>query len=213
MSCDLYRHFDGDGTLLYVGISLSAMGRLSGHRHHSEWFELIRTVTIEKYPSREEAEEAEKRAVLTERPVYNIAHSLSSVQYHWPRVFKSLEGGKYENLESLAVDLNIPDEALKEIFGKLKYGMTETGCAGILSVFHEFKNHVKFYKAKQRVNTRRYLSPREINEMSISPWRLHDFGGALNFSVRHPDENFTLYRSDVRRIAAARNVKTRNKGT
>jgi hypothetical protein len=26
--CDLYRHYDKDGNLLYVGISLSALGRI-----------------------------------------------------------------------------------------------------------------------------------------------------------------------------------------
>src|SRR5438067_656371 len=36
----LYRHFDADGTLLYVGISLSALQRLRGHRA-AEWIDRI----------------------------------------------------------------------------------------------------------------------------------------------------------------------------
>ena len=70
----LYRHFDGEGRLLYVGISLSAVTRLAQHKLSSKWFDDIATVTIEKYEDREQAQTAEREAIRKEKPVYNIHH-------------------------------------------------------------------------------------------------------------------------------------------
>ena len=69
----LYRHFAADDTLLYVGISLSAVYRLSQHRQTSSWFSEIVRVSIEKFPSRVEALQAETKAIQTEKPKHNIA--------------------------------------------------------------------------------------------------------------------------------------------
>lgn len=70
MSTQLYRHFDGDGNLLYVGISLSAIARLGQHKT-SHWFNQIATVTIEKFDSRDDALDAEFLAIKTENPLHN----------------------------------------------------------------------------------------------------------------------------------------------
>lgn len=71
---ELYRHYDKDGTLLYVGISLSTVARLGQHKTYSRWFEKIDTIKIERYTSRKAALAAEKRAIKSERPKYNKAH-------------------------------------------------------------------------------------------------------------------------------------------
>lgn len=71
---DLYRHFDNGGNLLYVGISFGAIARLQQHRLHSHWYHLIEMITIEKFEDRRAAERAERRAIATEKPLYNIAH-------------------------------------------------------------------------------------------------------------------------------------------
>ena len=68
----LYRHFDKDGKLLYVGISLNAVARLAQHKNHSHWFNEIASVTIESFDSRNEALFAETRAVQNEKPIHNI---------------------------------------------------------------------------------------------------------------------------------------------
>ena len=69
----LYRHFDADGILLYVGIALSPIARLCEHRAGSAWYDRITTVKIVRYPTRDEAEAAELRAIREERPLHNIA--------------------------------------------------------------------------------------------------------------------------------------------
>lgn len=79
MTNDLYRHFDESGTLLYVGISLSALYRLSQHRNSgATWVDSIRTVKIEKFDSRESAVRAERNAIAKEAPLYNQARPKGS---------------------------------------------------------------------------------------------------------------------------------------
>lgn len=70
MQTALYRHFDIDGRLLYVGISKNAVQRLSQHTS-SPWMQKIRTVTVEMCQSREHALEAEALAIRSEKPAYN----------------------------------------------------------------------------------------------------------------------------------------------
>lgn len=71
----LYRHFDGSGRLLYVGISLSAVARLADHRKESHWARRIARVTIEAYATRRSAMTAERIAVQREKPLHNIVHA------------------------------------------------------------------------------------------------------------------------------------------
>lgn len=77
MAFHLYRHFDADDRLLYVGVSLSTVHRLGQHKDHSHWFEKITKITIERFDSREESLDAETAAIQFERPLYNIVHRKS----------------------------------------------------------------------------------------------------------------------------------------
>lgn len=67
----LYRHFDADGQLLYVGISLNAINRLREHGEGSPWFDDIARVEIEYFPNRLLASQAEAVAIAEENPVHN----------------------------------------------------------------------------------------------------------------------------------------------
>lgn len=68
----LYRHYDADDNLLYIGISLSTMVRLSQHRSDSAWSERIVRVMIEHFATREEALAAEDAAIKAEKPLFNV---------------------------------------------------------------------------------------------------------------------------------------------
>ena len=72
-STQLYRHFDKDNKLLYVGISVDALDRLQSHRSQAFWFDKIRKITIEDYSTRKEALKAEREAAEKESPIYNIS--------------------------------------------------------------------------------------------------------------------------------------------
>ena len=72
MGQHLYRHFDASGALLYVGVSLSAVQRLAQHKNCSHWFEQIARVEIETFTDRQQALDAERKAVATEKPRHNV---------------------------------------------------------------------------------------------------------------------------------------------
>lgn len=71
----LYRHFSEDGTLLYVGISNSAVRRLGQHMRGARWATEISRVEVSQYPSRESALAAEKAAIIAELPLWNKVHN------------------------------------------------------------------------------------------------------------------------------------------
>jgi hypothetical protein len=71
----LYRHFDADGELLYIGVSLSAVERLSAHNRTARWADKITRVEIERFPTRQAVLAAEEYAIKAERPIYNHQHN------------------------------------------------------------------------------------------------------------------------------------------
>ena len=71
----IYRHFDGTGRLLYVGCASNPVKRTYGHKAMSEWFRDVRTIRIEYWDTKEQALEAERRAVASEGPIYNAQHA------------------------------------------------------------------------------------------------------------------------------------------
>jgi hypothetical protein len=98
MTCDLYRYFDKDERLLYVGISFNAFKRMGGH-NEKPWFTQISSMTVERFESRELALAAELRAIRTEKPIHNIAHN---DKYQQNEMFKPDECG--EELERISVN-------------------------------------------------------------------------------------------------------------
>lgn len=73
----LYRFFAADNTLLYVGITNDPLSRFGGHCRDKSWFRQIAHSTMEHFESRQELEAAEIHAIKTEKPKYNIAHSVA----------------------------------------------------------------------------------------------------------------------------------------
>lgn len=68
----LYRWFDSDGGLLYVGISECLDIRLGQHEKEKPWLPRATRITVEWFEERKVAEAAEKVAIATEIPIFNI---------------------------------------------------------------------------------------------------------------------------------------------
>ena len=91
----LYRLYDQDNILLYVGRSSSAMVRImSAHRNEKPWFKDSLYATFEHFDSLQDSIAAETHAIATENPKYNIAgvknpqtglRSLSAEEYWWTK--------------------------------------------------------------------------------------------------------------------------------
>lgn len=67
----LYRFFDADGQLLYVGITDRRRARWHEHATTKTWWDTAAAATLVHFDSREEAERAETEAIRTEAPRWN----------------------------------------------------------------------------------------------------------------------------------------------
>jgi len=69
----LYRYYDVEDSLLYVGITNNQHKRFKQHQDKS-WLTQIARATFEHYSNREDAEEAEVLAITKELPKYNVTY-------------------------------------------------------------------------------------------------------------------------------------------
>lgn len=70
----VYRFYDANCHLLYVGRSAQIGVRLASHQSRSRWFDEVDTITVEHFETAEAAEEAERQAIGAERPKFNVQH-------------------------------------------------------------------------------------------------------------------------------------------
>lgn len=70
----LYRLSNDAGELLYIGISETVMQRFAQH-HDKPWWSEVAAIRIEHFPSRHLAAEAERCAIMAERPRYNVVYN------------------------------------------------------------------------------------------------------------------------------------------
>lgn len=68
----LYRHFDHEGRLLYIGVSMTVTGRTAQHETYAPWFQQIDHIKLEWFGSRSSAMRAEKYAIKSEKPLHNV---------------------------------------------------------------------------------------------------------------------------------------------
>ncbi|MBM1556687.1 GIY-YIG nuclease family protein [Sulfitobacter mediterraneus] len=70
MKTALYRHFDAEGALMYIGITTDPERRLSEHIKSGRW--PIASVRVEWVQSALDAAAVERRAIIEENPKHNI---------------------------------------------------------------------------------------------------------------------------------------------
>lgn len=75
MRAVVYRMYDADYRLLYVGHSINAIQRLQGHASTAAWFEDIDTITVEHFDTVDQAQTAEREAIAAEQPAHNVNHT------------------------------------------------------------------------------------------------------------------------------------------
>jgi predicted GIY-YIG superfamily endonuclease len=91
----LYRWYDQDGNLLYVGLTNNPERRVNGHRSRAEWWPWAYRMEVNPEPivGRGRAEQAEGAVILEERPIFNCDWSpLSrSVAEHYMEIVPPYE--------------------------------------------------------------------------------------------------------------------------
>ena len=73
METTVYRYFNSEGRLLYVGVTKNQFARLESHREIQEWWPEVYSATFEHFPSRQEALTYEDYVIGAEFPKYNKA--------------------------------------------------------------------------------------------------------------------------------------------
>lgn len=71
----LYRLYDEDGKLLYVGITCDPGARFAQHKADKHWWPRVARKDIEWYDKRANAAAAEEMAIRVKDPVFNYEHS------------------------------------------------------------------------------------------------------------------------------------------
>jgi predicted GIY-YIG superfamily endonuclease len=72
----LYRLYDAEDHLLYVGISQNFAQRWSQHAGLKPWWADVTKTTVEHFPTRAAALAAEREAIKSEGPIYNVVHNV-----------------------------------------------------------------------------------------------------------------------------------------
>lgn len=129
MSSDhvLYRFFDQEDQLLYIGISNDPKRRFSEHRQGKLWWRKASRIQLEHFGGRDELAAAEIRAIQNESPRYNNVYATSgSVEYiRSGRAFSvsghdgkvSATGHDANRMGSEVVDRNYEDATFQYIYG------------------------------------------------------------------------------------------------
>jgi hypothetical protein len=80
----VYRLFNASGELLYAGCSCDASQRLVAH-HTRDWFNEVTSASFDHFETAKQASEAERTAILAERPKYNGCVGHYAKQVSGPR--------------------------------------------------------------------------------------------------------------------------------
>lgn len=87
----LYRLYDKDGALLYVGVAQSLLARMNQHRLNARWFRDVVRVDVQHFDNRGDALAAETEAIETENPRYNLADTGRTYAWDGSRLKKARE--------------------------------------------------------------------------------------------------------------------------
>lgn len=71
----LYRLYDADNNLLYVGITSNVGDRFAQHSHERTWWPQVDRCQVELFPDRLSLEAGERLAILKEHPRYNVMYN------------------------------------------------------------------------------------------------------------------------------------------
>jgi excinuclease UvrABC nuclease subunit len=87
----VYRLYDQNGDLLYVGKSNGFLRRQLHHEKHKEWWGEVTDISLNLYPCRCASEDAERAAIRAEKPRYNNQHNRMRRYEEWLKTMPNLE--------------------------------------------------------------------------------------------------------------------------
>lgn len=76
----LYRFYDADGQLLYVGVTSQGVGRFRSHATNAPWWTQAVRTELEHFDTRLDAEREERRQIKALRPIHNVRHAERAIE-------------------------------------------------------------------------------------------------------------------------------------
>lgn len=114
----LYRFYDEDGQLLYVGITRQLGVRWDTHARESAWVRQATRATLEHFDSKTEALVAETAAIVEERPQWNRLHN-EAVRPPLPRrPLAATSDGTEMSVSEVAAYLSVSQATVRRYEGK-----------------------------------------------------------------------------------------------
>lgn len=71
----VYKFYDKNDLLLYVGCSLDLLTRIAGHQSSSKWFKKVKTIRIETFSDKKTARKKERNLIESLQPKHNKLHN------------------------------------------------------------------------------------------------------------------------------------------
>lgn len=140
----LYRAFDSDGRLLYIGIATDWGHRWSRHRQRSAFYAQVASLAIEWHPTREAAALAERAAVEGEEPLHNIEHTARDRRpARFQRNKNKLHARSFDHLEH-ARSLQHYHLAYEAIDALTKVGLKVRGQEGLVELLADMARSVPY---------------------------------------------------------------------
>lgn len=151
----LYRHFDADGLLLYVGISDALSARDRQHAAASSWHDQVRRTQTEWLDTREHALALEAVAIAFECPVYNLKRSN-------PETYRTVRGSK-------KAPSGVGPHNLKGFLDHSK--MTQVGLADRVGVSQSALSKLCSGKTQPSLETAVALARETGGAVSVTDWQ------------------------------------------
>lgn len=105
----VYRAYSREGVLLYVGCSHNLYSRLTQHRLEQKntpgrgWYALTQRVTFQDFPNGPSARQAEKDAIRSEHPLFNVNDSQRPAPELYVEPHQPPSVGRHERPDHLAL--------------------------------------------------------------------------------------------------------------
>lgn len=109
----LYRLYDAQDQLLYIGISEDPEKRWAHHASEKPWWPQVARKQVGWFPTREEAEAAEARAIATEHTPHNVAGSPWAPKPRELGVDEMLVSEAASKLSEVATAVRLQDRAVR----------------------------------------------------------------------------------------------------
>ncbi|MFD7016092.1 GIY-YIG nuclease family protein [Streptomyces sp. NPDC059928] len=127
----LYRLYDSDDRLLYIGVTKNPPRRFAAHRSDKPWWPNVARREVSWWPTRYEAGRAESAAIWNESPLYNQAGTPADNAKRSARQQANLEQARIKGKVSFRANL-----LRRKVKARLvRAGMTETAArrAGLMA--------------------------------------------------------------------------------